>query len=149
MTEDLRGRLHSCRSLAPRAFAALFCLSALVSCSDDVTGSSDLQGGEWRLRSLQGPDFAVATVEDPRRFTLDFAEGGRLNVRADCNRCGGTYSMDGSSLRISALVCTRVFCPSAPLDTRYVEALEQARSVDRDDQTLRITSQAYRLVFTR
>ena len=64
---------------------------------------------------------AVVVSPPAGTFTLRFAEEGRLEVRADCNGCGGTYSLTGGRLSVSPLACTRAFCPSAPFDTEYVQ----------------------------
>jgi heat shock protein HslJ len=137
----------------PRPFcvvAVLLCVSALASCGDDLAGPSALQGGEWRLQSMQARDSSVITIQgDPSRFTVEFGGDGRLSVRADCNGCGGNYSVDGSALRVSSLACTLILCPSAPLDARYLGALQGARAIDVDDGTLRIDSVQDTLVFRR
>lgn len=129
----------------------LLCLVplALASCDDDdVTGPSDIQG-EWRLQSLQRPDFSIAPISDPARFTARFDEDGRIGLRADCNSCGGTFRIDGESLSVTPVACTRVFCPSAPLDTLFVSILEGASSVDIEAEHLRVSSPRGSLTFVR
>jgi heat shock protein HslJ len=130
------------------ARAGLIGLGLLASCADDVTGPSDVAGRRWSLSSLTRPDFAVVTVDEPSRFTLELGEAGRLSVRADCNQCSGGYAIDGESLTVSVLGCTRAFCPSAPFDTEYVSALQQARSFEVNDGTLKVVSERGTLRFS-
>ena len=109
-------------------------------CGGTVTGPSDVIGVTWRLQSLQRADGSVVT-SPAGTFTLRFAEDSRLEVRADCNGCGGTYQLAGGALSVSPLVCTRMACPS-PYDAEYVRILDAATSVERTDGRLTVRSPA-------
>src|SRR5687768_1604961 len=92
-------------------------------CGGTMTGPADVTGVSWRLQSLQRADGSVV-IPPPATFTLRFADQGRLEVRADCNGCGGAYQLTGEDLSVGTLACTRVFCPTAPFDTEYVQLAE-------------------------
>jgi heat shock protein HslJ len=115
-------------------------------CEETMTGPPEVTGVSWRLQSLQRAD---ATVMSPPAgtFTLLFAEEGRLEIRADCNGCGGTYRLTGSALSVSPLACTRVFCPSAPFDSEYVQLAGAATTAERRDDVLILRSPAGMLRF--
>jgi heat shock protein HslJ len=130
------------------ALAALGTALLLVSC-DGVTGPSDLAGAEWRLRTLEHPALGFFRPEDPSRFKLAFAEDGGLGITADCNVCGGAYSVSGGTLVVSEVFCTRVACPGAPVDQRFLEVLEGHSAVDVDGGQLRIASARGRLELTQ
>jgi heat shock protein HslJ len=111
--------------------AAVLCLLmfVLAGCEDDGFDPATVTGVEWRLESLQRPDGAVFRV-DLGRYTLRLEPDGSARVRSDCNSCGGSYTLSGSTLTVGALACTRAFCGEASLDQPYVKALQFARSVD-------------------
>ncbi len=102
-----------------------------AACDESLTRPSDIEGQTWRLVSLTRTGTASINVADPSRYTLRFADGGHVNVRSDCNTCGGAYSLTGTSLSIGALACTRAFCGDASLDADYTRALQTARSLAR------------------
>lgn len=117
------------------ALAVAIAVSA-AACGESVTGPvGDVRGTTWRLESLQRAG-APAVTPPPGTFTLRFAEDGRLEVRADCNGCGSTFELAGSSLSVGVLACTRAFCPSAPFDTEYVTLVDEATTVERDGSAL-------------
>ena len=108
-------------------------------CADSVTGPDDVTGVSWRLQSLQQAGGSV--VSPPAgTFTLRFTEEGRLNVQADCNGCTETYQLTDGALSVTPLLCTRLFCRSAPFDTEYVQLVDAATTVERNDDTLILRS---------
>jgi len=128
----------------------LMALAALLtSCDDGPATPSDLMGGEWRLEELRLAGGTSVAPPDSTRFTLNFASDDQIEVRADCNGCGGRYSLDDESLVVSDLACTLIACPSAPLDGQYLAILDGASSVDVDDEELTVESSRGRLRFTR
>ena len=128
----------------------MFASAALMAaCSSDVAGPSDVQG-VWRLTSIQRPDASVTAIADPARFTVSFAAGGRLSVRADCNSCGGSYQLADGSLATGPLACTRAFCVStAPLDTWFVGILDGRSTVSLGGGRLTVASERGTLLFER
>ena len=64
-------------------------------------------------------------MPNPEQYTLRFESNNRLAVRADCNTCGGRYTLDGSSLSIGDMACTLIACPVPGLDTMFTSALAQ------------------------
>jgi len=124
---------------------------SVAACSDRVTEPSGqpITGIEWQLRQLQRDDFSIVVIERPEAFTVEFGEDGQLTALADCNRCFGSHTVSGSSLDVGALACTRAFCPSAPLDSEYVDALSRATSFADDGQQLTVFSEAGVLRYSR
>jgi heat shock protein HslJ len=99
---------------AHRGFRAGLALLAgalpLLSCSDGVTGPSTLSG-VWKLQSMELAGAERFVPDDPDRFTVAFLDS-RIGVTADCNQCGGTYSVSDETLYVSPLACTLVQCPT-------------------------------------
>ena len=91
-------------------------------------GTPAITGIVWRLDQIQYGDDTLLKPEDPARYTLELLPDGRAAVRADCNRGGGTYVLNGSSLSLKVLASTEAACPPESLDDRYKKALNQAAS---------------------
>ena len=119
----------------------------LVSCSDGVTGPSDLKGRTWRLESMQ-TEGGTFRPEDPGQFTVEFNADGTVGVRADCNQCGGSYTLNGDRLTVSPLTCTLIACPTSR-GQQFAALLEGTSAVEADDGELEIESPDGELVLTR
>ena len=126
-----------------RTTIAGLCLAALAAagCMENATEPSDVLGTTWHLESLQRANGSEVTPP-AGTFTIRFADDGRLEVRADCNVCGGGYTLDGDSVGVGVLACTRAFCASAPFDTDYVTLVESAVRIEREGDTLALRGPA-------
>ena len=68
----------------------------------------EIAGTAWRwVQTLHNDDRKTAPA-DPEKYTVRFREDGTLQVRADCNQKGGTYSSDGKLLSIEITHSTRI-----------------------------------------
>ena len=114
-----------------KTFVILLAVVAMTACDESPTRPSDLVGEVWRLASIEAAGTAPIIVPDPERYTIQFLESGRVSVRADCNSCGGSYTLAGTALSLGPLACTRAFCGATSLDGAFTQALGQARSLAR------------------
>jgi heat shock protein HslJ len=94
-----------------------------ASCGDNPLRPSDLKEVTWKLERIDRAGVPTITVATPEQYTLRLGNDGRLGVRADCNQCSGTYSLEGDTLKIGNMACTLVSCPSGSLDSAYGAAL--------------------------
>jgi heat shock protein HslJ len=80
----------------------------------------------------------------PESYTLAFDGGGRVNVRADCNRGGGSYEVDGTGIKFGAIALTRMGCPPGSQDGEFLRSLVQAAkyTVDRGELVLTLADGA-------
>lgn len=62
-------------------------------------------------------------VEDPSQYTLELLKDGTYVIQADCNRGGGNFSLEGSSLVLEPGFMTLVACPPESLSDRFVSLL--------------------------
>lgn len=127
---------------------AFFACALAVACSDEVTGPSDLEGGAWRLETMEVSGGAAFEPEDPGRFTIQFNADGTVAVQADCNQCGGSYSLSGETLTVGPLACTLIACPT-PRGQEFASIIDGASSIDVDDDEMEIESSEGTLVLTR
>ena len=65
--------------------------------SGSPTPTVDGLAGTWNLQSLQAAGDVDQTTPAGASYTLTFADG-RLTTRADCNSCGGEFTLSGQTL---------------------------------------------------
>jgi heat shock protein HslJ len=123
--------------------------AAAIGCADNSVAPSDAIGGTWQLVSIQRPGTDPISVADASRYTLQLDEDGRARVKSDCNSCGGSYTLSGSTLAFSPLACTKVFCGDTSLDAVYSQALDGTKTVSVDDSKLIVTGGGVTLQFRR
>ena len=86
----------------------------------------DITGIEWKwVQSLYSND-ARALPADPTHYTITFKPDGMLNVRADCNRAGGTYTVKEQSIAVKVTHSTMAMCPPDSLDGKFLKDLGAA-----------------------
>lgn len=103
--------------------------------------------GSWTLTSLQPPGQPVQVA--PAVYTISLVDG-RISTRADCNLCGGTFSLAGQTLTVGPnLACTRAACPTMAFETLYTAILAGDHSVEVSGSTLVLSSARGRLAFTQ
>jgi heat shock protein HslJ len=135
----IRGPRARARRRSAAAIAVLAGALPLLSCSDPVTGPSDLEGGPWRLESMEPAGAARFVPDDPGRFTVEFRSDGKIAVVADCNGCGGGYSVNGGILTVPALACTLIAC-AGPEGGQFAGLIEGMSSIQKDGNELQIAS---------
>jgi heat shock protein HslJ len=96
----------------------------------------------WELVRIQMMDGSVLLPEDPARYTLHLAEGGRAEMRADCNRATGSYALSGSALTFGPIASTRAYCPPPSISDRYLQQLGFAASFVVKDGRLHLATRA-------
>lgn len=93
------------------------------------SGEVRLIGTTWRLVKFQGGDDRTLTPDDPAKYTIAFAAGGRIAVRVDCNRGRGTWkATPEGGLELGPLALTRARCPEASLHDQIVKQWPFVRS---------------------
>ena len=123
--------------------------AAAMACTDNPIAPSDVTGSAWQLVSIQRDGSSPITVTDPSRYTLQLDDDGRVGAKSDCNSCGGSYTLSGSTLQLSPLACTKAFCGNASLDSIYSQTLDGTKSVSVSGSTLTLTGGGVTLRFTR
>lgn len=87
---------------------------------------SVLVGPTWQWIGLIEPPSAPPTpIPNPQDYTLKFNTDGTVNIKADCNSLIGTYTVEGSALRITLGPTTGAFCGEASLDQKFLQSLQQ------------------------
>ena len=117
--------------------------------SGSPTPTVDGLAGTWNLQSLQPEGDVNQTTPAGASYTLTFADG-RLTTRADCNRCGGAFTLAGQTLTAGpTLACTRAACPTMAFEATYTRLLGGDSNVTLSDGALVLSSARGVLRFTR
>jgi heat shock protein HslJ len=88
-----------------------------------------LAGTVWQLVKFQGSDDTVLTPDDRAKYTIEFAAGGQLTARVDCNRGRGTWKSNGpNQIALGTLALTRAQCPAGSLHDQIAKQWPNIRS---------------------
>ena len=79
--------------------------------------------GVWRWESQLGAKDRF-DVDAPERYLLDIQPGGKVLVRADCNKGSASYKMEGRSILFKLGAFTRAACPPGSLADKFLKAIE-------------------------
>ena len=105
----------------------------------------------WRWVSLTTPEETL-TIAEPERYILRFLDGGRVALRADCNRGAGSVVFpEPGAIRFGALAITRAMCPPGSLGDRFAREVEHAGrwAIQRGELRLELSEDAGILRFAR
>ncbi len=98
-----------------------------------------LSGTSWQLVRFAGAD--GARPDDPQRYTIAFGADGRVAVRADCNRGGGTWSQPATGqVALGPIATTRMGCPPGSQGDRFLRDLGSGGAYRISDGTLELAS---------
>lgn len=81
----------------------------------------------WRWEATVTPADRLA-VSHPDRYTIRFAENGRLQANFDCNKGGGSYTLAEGKLSFGPLMSTRMACPEGSHDAIFMRDLQRVQS---------------------
>lgn len=146
--------MHAHRLGCDRLGPWLLAVALLAGPGCDIgTGPSSLTEaqliGNWTLTSLQPAGQASQNVPAGATYTLALADGA-ASARADCNTCGGRYTLAAKTLTIGpALACTRAACATASFESTFTNLLSGDSTVSGSVTSLTLTSARGTLRFSR
>jgi uncharacterized protein YidB (DUF937 family)/heat shock protein HslJ len=101
--------------------------------------ANDLLGVTWELAGVSTP-IGERTIDTPDRYTVRFDSGGRLAVRADCNRGTGTYTVSSDQrLMVNPLALTRAMCPPGSMSDRFAAQVSRVTRYEVRGEDLYLT----------
>ena len=83
---------------------------------------------DWLLISTRYSDASEARPDEPLRYQIRLQPEGVLQVRADCNRAGGRYRLDGSSISLEITHSTMAACEPGSLAPAFQRDLGVVQS---------------------
>ena len=109
-----------------------------------TVAASEIVGPVWQWQRTQLGGAPPVVAAAPERYTLSFQGGGRVNVRADCNRGGGSYEVDNTQMKFGAIALTKMACPAGSQDADFLRMLinTTAYAIDRGDLILALSDGA-------
>jgi heat shock protein HslJ len=110
-------------------------------------------GTRWSLVQIADPKAGVIKPSDPMAYIMELQGGRRLAMQLDCNRASGHWEARstgpaGGTISMAAPALTRALCPPGSLDTRIAGEIELARSYALEGETLTLTLEGNRGVYT-
>jgi heat shock protein HslJ len=125
MAQSIQGAIARTRVASPGKPVAAFAARAQAS----LPSTPELADTSWQLVKFQGGDEKILTPDDATKYTIEFAAGGQLNARIDCNRGRGTWKSSGpNQLQFGPLALTRAKCPAGSLHDQMVKQWSFIRS---------------------
>lgn len=85
---------------------------------------ASLVGTLWSWQRTLMSDDTRIVADAPGKYTLRFDAGGRVEVRADCNRGSGPYTLDGRRLSFGPIALTRAMCAPGSRDAEFLKGLQ-------------------------
>ncbi len=80
---------------------------------------------QWEMTITAEAKISAAV---PERYTLLLGDDGRAQVRFDCNRGGGSYTISAGRLSFGPMMATRMACPSDSQDFLFMRDLSRVVS---------------------
>ena len=143
------------------SFSLVLLVAALTAaCAQSVTSPSAAQvagpaytvaqlEGTWTLAWIERAGQARQNRPFDATYTLSFSDG-RLSTRVDCNSCGGSFSVNGTTLTAGPnLACTRAACPTMAFENAYTSILGGDSNIVVTGSTLTLSSPRGTLQFVR
>jgi len=122
----------SARAGAPSYGGAGVLPPTLAASSNDLTSRT----WHWQRTDVDG---RTITASAPDRYTLTFEGGGRVSVRADCNRGSGSYEVNGTAMKMGPTALTRMGCPAGTQDAEFVQPLARVTGYAIANDELELT----------
>ena len=113
-----------------RTPSILFLLAVLLVAvnSDSRAGGmpdpENITGEVWKWHQTLYNNDQKYVPSDPSHYTVTFNPDGTINIRADCNRGGGTFSTEGKRISIEVTHTTRAMCPPESLEQTFIKDLD-------------------------
>ena len=98
-------------------------LLLLLTAGPAAAQGAPILGIVWQWQETRYNDDRRTAPAKPERYAVRFGEDGMLDVRADCNLKGGTYTLEGKQLAIEIVTSTRAACEPGSLEEEFVRNL--------------------------
>ena len=98
-------------------------LLLLLTAGPAAAQGAPILGIVWQWQETRYNDDRRTAPAKPERYAVRFGEDGMLDVRADCNLKGGTYTLEGKRLTIEIVTSTRAACEPGSLEDEFTRNL--------------------------
>lgn len=104
----------------------------------DAGNTAALQATPWKWVSYLDQATGQVSIPDPENYVVAFMADGTVQVRADCNNAGGTYTTNGDSLSISLGAVTLAACPDGSRSDQFLNMISNTATYTIIDMQLRL-----------
>jgi len=122
-------------------FIVLFMLTLSARASSEI---EDFISITWYWQRTLLNDDTVFTPAQPAQYTLTFHDDGTVAAQVDCNRMGGVFVREHSSLSIELTHGTRAMCPPDSLDAEFQRQLSEVRQMVFESNALHLELAGHR-----
>lgn len=104
------------------------------------SGTSTSIQGEWKLVSHGSGSIQIPAVADVITI-IEFGDG-KIRGNVGCNSFGGDYTVDGNTIKFSAIMATMMFCegPVGGQESAVLSVLQGSTTFAIDGNVMTITS---------
>jgi len=106
--------------------ATYFINSQLSVFAGGLPASERIIGVDWKWEQSLYNNDQKTVPKDSSHYTITFNPDGTLNIRADCNRAGGSYSTNGKKILIQVTHSTMAMCPPDSLEKKFLKDMATA-----------------------
>jgi heat shock protein HslJ len=134
------------------SFSLFLLVLVLASACSDQSARETIKDITWQWSQLvETEPAAQSVVPNPENYTLILKTDGTLNIQADCNMVGGSYTLEDNSLTIELGPSTMAFCGEQSLDQQYLTLLDSVDSYAIEDGrlVLNLKDNAGRMTFDK
>lgn len=117
--------LGACGAPAPGSGTAPAYVPANAKPPAIAVSAAELVGPVWQWQRSELAGGKTIVPAGPERYTLAFGPGGRVLLRADCNRGSGGYEVNGDAMTLGPAATTKIGCPGDSLDGEFLRQLSQ------------------------
>jgi heat shock protein HslJ len=97
----------------------------------------DITGIVWKLERVNNKDdLHNIDIDDPDKYTLTLLPNGAYQVKADCNRILGQYTLEGKHIKIEPGPATLAECPPGLSYSGYLRQLSKVVSFSLHENKL-------------
>jgi len=104
--------------------AVLLVIMNSASRAGGMPDPENITGEVWKWHQTLYNNDQKSVPPDPSHYTVTFNPDRTLNIRADCNRGGGTFSTEGKRISIEVTHTTRAMCPPESLEQTFIKDLD-------------------------
>ena len=97
-----------------------------------------IEGPVWVWQHTLHVDGTRTPPAEAGHYTLRLGPDGQLDIRADCNRAGGHYTVERSRLTLSVTHSTMAACPSESLDRQFLADIASVSTWRLEGGSLRV-----------
>ena len=104
------------------------------------SGGPELGSAAWKWTQVVTAAGASTAVSNGSQYTLQFdASNGRVALVTPCQSVGGTYTVNGQSLKITLDSMTNAVCPGDTLSGQFIVQVAAVQSYHLDGGDLVLT----------